>query len=111
MYRSRIQAIYDLLNQKGIDVGEDGKGRSAWTAALTLPPLKTVHVIALHDCDIVTYDRELLVVRLCYPVTHPNIGFEFCKGYYSRITDQLARPGYTHLRVATHPFFESNVGP
>jgi len=84
----RIQAIYDLLNQEGIDVGEDGKGRSAWTAYGYILALENSHVIALHDCDIVTYDRELLA-RLCYPVTHPNIGFEFCKGYYSRVTDQL----------------------
>jgi glucosyl-3-phosphoglycerate synthase len=84
----RIRAIYDLLNQNGIDVGEDGKGRSAWTAYGYILALENSHVIALHDCDIVTYERELLA-RLCYPVTHPNIGFEFCKGYYSRVTDQL----------------------
>ncbi|MCK7503292.1 MAG: hypothetical protein MZV70_03725 [Desulfobacterales bacterium] len=69
-------------------MGEDGKGRSAWTAYGYILALENSHVIALHDCDIVTYDRELLA-RLCYPVTHPNIGFEFCKGYYSRVTDQL----------------------
>lgn len=84
----RIQAIYDLLGQNGIEVGEDGKGRSAWTAYGYILALENSHVIALHDCDIVTYDRDLLA-RLCYPVTHPNIGFEFCKGYYSRVTDQM----------------------
>jgi glucosyl-3-phosphoglycerate synthase len=42
----------------------------------------------VHDCDIVTYDRELLA-RLCYPVAHPSLGFDFCKGYYARVTDQL----------------------
>jgi glucosyl-3-phosphoglycerate synthase len=84
----RIQAIYELLLRNGIDVGEDGKGRSAWTAYGYILALENSHVIALHDCDIVTYDRELLA-RLCYPVAHPNIGFEFCKGYYSRVTDQM----------------------
>ncbi|MGE5258923.1 MAG: glycosyl transferase [Hyphomicrobiales bacterium] len=84
----RIQAIYDLLSQNGIDVGDDGKGRSAWTAYGCILALENSEVIALHDCDIVTYNRELLA-RLCYPVTHPNIGFEFCKGYYSRVTDKL----------------------
>jgi glucosyl-3-phosphoglycerate synthase len=84
----RIQAIYDLLAENGIDVGEDGKGRSAWTAYGYILALENSHVIALHDCDVVTYDRELLA-RLCYPVAHPNIGFEFCKGYYSRVTDQM----------------------
>jgi glucosyl-3-phosphoglycerate synthase len=28
----RMEAIYALLGQNGIDVGEDGKGRSAWIA-------------------------------------------------------------------------------
>lgn len=85
---SRIEAIYRLLAEKGIDAGEDGKGRSAWTAYGYILALEDSHVIALHDCDIVTYDRELLA-RLCYPVAHPQIGFEFCKGYYSRVTDQM----------------------
>jgi len=84
----RIENLYSLLSQKGIDVGEDGKGRSAWTAYGYILALEDSHVIALHDCDIATYDRELLA-RLCYPVAHPNIGFEFCKGFYSRVTDQM----------------------
>ena len=42
-------------------------------------------VIALHDCDIVTYDR-ILLGRLIEPVANPNNDFEFCKGYYIRIS-------------------------
>jgi glucosyl-3-phosphoglycerate synthase len=42
----------------------------------------------LHDCDIRTYNRELLA-RLVYPVAHPSLGFDFCKGYYARVTTQL----------------------
>jgi glucosyl-3-phosphoglycerate synthase len=45
-------------------------------------------MVAVHDCDIVTYSREILA-RLCYPVAHPALGFDFCKGYYARVTDQL----------------------
>ncbi len=84
----RIGEVYKVLRENGIDVGQDGKGRSAWTAYGFILALENSHVIALHDCDIVTYDRELLA-RLCYPVAHPNIGFEFCKGYYSRHTDRM----------------------
>jgi glucosyl-3-phosphoglycerate synthase len=84
----RIENLYNLLSKEGIDVGEDGKGRSAWTAYGYILALEDSHVIALHDCDIATYNRELLA-RLCYPVAHPNIGFEFCKGFYSRVTDQM----------------------
>jgi glucosyl-3-phosphoglycerate synthase len=46
------------------------------------------HVIALHDCDILTYTRDL-PARLCYPVTNPNLDYDFCKGYYSRVSDRL----------------------
>lgn len=84
----RIGEIYQDLTNNGIDVGGDGKGRSAWTAYGYVLAREDSSVIALHDCDIVTYDRHLLA-RLCYPVAHPNIDFEFCKGYYSRLTDRM----------------------
>jgi glucosyl-3-phosphoglycerate synthase len=50
--------------------------------------MRDCDVIALHDCDIVNYERHLLA-RLCYPVAHPNLGFEFCKDYYARVTDRM----------------------
>ncbi|MDH4272110.1 MAG: glycosyl transferase, partial [Candidatus Aminicenantes bacterium] len=40
------------------------------------------------DCDIVRYDRSLLA-RLCYPVANPRSEYEFCKGYYARVTDRM----------------------
>jgi glucosyl-3-phosphoglycerate synthase len=83
-----IGNLYKLLAENGINVGDDGKGRSAWTAYGYILALEDSQVIALHDCDIVTYNRDLLA-RLCYPVAHPNIGFGFCKGYYSRVTDWM----------------------
>ena len=45
-------------------------------------------MIALHDCDIVNYDRQLLA-RLCYAIAHPHLPFDFCKGYYARVTDRM----------------------
>ena len=84
----KIEELYGLFAENGIDVGEDGKGRSAWIAYGYILALEESHVIALHDCDIATYNRDLLA-RLCYPVANPNIDFEFCKGYYSRVTDRL----------------------
>lgn len=84
----RMEKLYRILAENGIDVGEDGKGRSAWSAYGYILAREDSHVIALHDCDIVTYDRELLA-RLCYPVANPHVDFEFCKGYYSRVTDQM----------------------
>jgi len=53
-------------------------------------------VIALHDCDITTYNRELLA-RLCYPVANPNLGYEFCKGYYPRVSGKRMHGRVTRL--------------
>lgn len=84
----RIQALYQLLEKHGISAGPDGKGRSAWMAFGYVLARGQSDVIALHDCDILTYHRELLA-RLCYPVANPKMTFEFAKGYYSRVTDRL----------------------
>src|SRR3972149_1558078 len=79
----RIGEIYDTLTRNGLDVGQRGKGRSAWLAYGYVIGRGQSDVIALHDCDIVTYSREMLA-RLCYPIVNPNLDYVFCKGFYSR---------------------------
>lgn len=84
----RIQEIMKTLVTQEIDVGLPGKGQSCWIAFGYVLARRQSKVIALHDCDIVSYDRGYLA-RLCYPIANPNMGYEFCKGYYSRVTDRL----------------------
>lgn len=84
----RITEVYETLARNGLDVGEQGKGRSAWLAYGYVLARGRSDVIALHDCDIVTYNRELLA-RLCYPLANPNLDFVFCKGFYSRVTSKM----------------------
>jgi glucosyl-3-phosphoglycerate synthase len=84
----RIQKIYRLLEEKHLRVGGDGKGRATWLAYGYVLASRKSQFIALHDCDIINYDRELLA-RLCYPVVNPDLNYEFCKGYYSRVTDRM----------------------
>lgn len=84
----RIQRLFRLLEQHGLPAGQDGKGRSCWLSYGYLLATGDCEVIALHDCDIRNYDRRLLA-RLCYPVVNPHLGFEFCKGYYARVTDRM----------------------
>ncbi|MBW1679504.1 MAG: glycosyl transferase [Deltaproteobacteria bacterium] len=83
-----IRELYHILEKEGVSAGGDGKGRSAWMAYGYILSRESSQVIVLHDCDIVTYNRELLA-RLCYPVTNSNLDYEFCKGYYARVTDRL----------------------
>jgi glucosyl-3-phosphoglycerate synthase len=84
----RIGEVYETLTRNGLDAGLRGKGRSAWLAYGYVLARGKSDVIALHDCDIVTYSRELLG-RLCYPVANPNLNYVFCKGYYSRVTSKM----------------------
>jgi glucosyl-3-phosphoglycerate synthase len=84
----KLTGIYRDIESAGLPIGEPGKGRSAWMAYGYILSQQGFHVIALHDCDIVTYSRDLLA-RLCYPVTSPSLDYDFCKGYYSRVTDRL----------------------
>jgi glucosyl-3-phosphoglycerate synthase len=44
--------------------------------------------VAIHDCDILNYRRELLV-RLCFPVLHPEMAFQVSKGFSARFSTQL----------------------
>jgi glucosyl-3-phosphoglycerate synthase len=83
-----IQELLSLLEDHGLSAGQDGKGRSCWLAYGHFLAMGDCDIIALHDCDIVNYSRQLLV-RLLYPVTNPNLGFEFCKGFYARVTDRM----------------------
>jgi glucosyl-3-phosphoglycerate synthase len=84
----RIKRLYNLLNKNDLSPGESGKGRAVWMSLGFVLARQKSRVIAVHDCDIVNYSRELLA-RLCYPVANPNYEFEFCKGYYSRVTTRM----------------------
>jgi glucosyl-3-phosphoglycerate synthase len=84
----RITALVDLLRSEGLSPGPYGKGLAAWLAYGYVIADGRSDVIALHDCDIVTYSREL-VGRLIYPVVSTQLDFEFCKGYYGRVTNRM----------------------
>jgi glucosyl-3-phosphoglycerate synthase len=84
----RFLELYKLLEANDLSAGDDGKGRSAWTAYGYILAREESKVIGLHDCDIVNHSREL-VGRLFYPVASPHIDYAFCKGYYARVTDRM----------------------
>lgn len=82
----RLQALDALLREQGLAPRELGKGRNVWYCMGYTLATNRSESVALHDCDIVTYDRSLLA-RLIYPVAHPRFNYEFCKGYYARVAD------------------------
>ena len=77
---------------------ELGKGRNVWYCMGYILSLGNTEAIALHDCDIITYDRNLLA-RLVYPVANPRFNFDFCKGYYPRVSKKKVRGRVARLLV------------
>jgi len=80
----RLRKIDALLMEKGLAPEEPGKGRNVWYMFGYMLACDKVEAVALHDCDITTYSRDMLA-RLIYPVANPNFGYKFCKGYYARV--------------------------
>lgn len=80
----RLLELDGQLQAMGLAPNHMGKGRNVWYCYGYVLASGRGEAIALHDCDIVTYSRELLA-RLIYPVANPNFNYEFCKGYYARV--------------------------
>ncbi|HDN60125.1 MAG TPA: glycosyl transferase [Candidatus Marinimicrobia bacterium] len=104
----RVQRIFQDIQKREIHTGIQGKGQSVWIALGYLFAREDCDVIALHDCDIVTYDR-ILLGRLIEPAANPNNDFEFCKGYYLRIspTERAMKGRVTRLFVT--PFVDAMI--
>ncbi len=84
----RLSGLYEMLEANDLRIGPAGKGRGCWMAYGYVLASQQSDIIAVHDCDILNYDREMLA-RLCYPIANPSIDFEFCKGFYARLTDRM----------------------
>lgn len=80
----RLKALDKKLQNLGLAPTELGKGRNVWYCMGYILATEKAESVALHDCDILTYDRNLLA-RLIYPVANPQFNYEFSKGYYARI--------------------------
>jgi len=65
-----------------------GKGFNVWAAIGLLAIDGCAKTVALQDSDVTSFRRETLA-RLCFAALHPQLGYSFCKLYYSRVTDRL----------------------
>ena len=109
----RISRLLRSLAKRNLADSPPGKGRNVWLSLGAVLATARARVVAMHDCDIVNYSRELLT-RLCYPLANPALGFDFCKGYYARVSDRLhgrvtrllVAPLLRALRsiIGAHPF-------
>jgi glucosyl-3-phosphoglycerate synthase len=84
----RMRELLRALAEEGLHAGPPGKGRGVWLAFGVVLAADRARVIAVHDCDIRDYDREL-AARLAFPIANRNMNYEFAKGYYARAGDRL----------------------
>ena len=108
----RIKELYKDLTAEGFPgLDTPGKGRNVWTMIGYGLTDNDAYAFALHDCDIVNYNREI-PARLFYPIIHPALDFEFNKGFYSRVTTKLhgraTRLLYTPLINSLSKVFGTN---
>ncbi|MFC4260212.1 glycosyl transferase [Marinobacter lacisalsi] len=82
----RLRGIDLKLREQGLAPTEMGKGRNVWYCFGYVLASGRSRSVALHDCDILTYSRDMLA-RLIYPVANPAFNYMFCKGYYARVAD------------------------
>lgn len=82
----RLRRIDLKLREQNLAPTEMGKGRNVWYCFGYVLASGVGKSVALHDCDILTYSRDL-VARLIYPVANPGFNYMFCKGYYARVAD------------------------
>ena len=82
----RMRGIDLKLREQGLAPTEMGKGRNVWYCFGYVLAAGRSRSIALHDCDILTYSRDMLA-RLIYPVANPAFNYMFCKGYYARVAE------------------------
>ncbi len=94
----RLRALDAELQEKGLAPGEEGKGRNVWYCLGYMLASGKAEAIALHDCDITTYDRSLLA-RLIYPMANPQFSYQFAKGYYPRIANGSLNGRVTRLLI------------
>jgi len=95
----RMGRIQEKLASEGLAPTEPGKGCNVWYCFGYVQALGSVDAVALHDCDITTYDRSLLA-RLIYPVANPRFAYKFCKGYYARLGDDRLNGRVSRLLVS-----------
>ena len=94
-----LQRVYSQLGEQNLAPQERGKGSNVWYCLGYVQALGNIKAIALHDCDIKTYDRTLLA-RLLYPVANPSFNYQFCKGYYARVTENKLNGRVARLLVS-----------
>jgi glucosyl-3-phosphoglycerate synthase len=103
----KIVKLLEELKSEGINLLKyPGKGRDVWLA-MGIASIKS-YAIALHDADIVNYDK-MIPTKLLYPIVEPELDFKFSKGYYARVNLEKRIMYGRVFRLFLHPLFRAFV--
>jgi glucosyl-3-phosphoglycerate synthase len=83
-----LRSLCEEIEDQTVSLGPKGKGKAVWMAFGYLLGEGRVGCVALHDADLIGYQRSLLD-NLVFPVLHPSLDFSFCKAYDARFSDRL----------------------
>ena len=94
----RMLEMQARLENLGLAPQEPGKGKNVWSCIGYLIGCADSAVMAIHDCDILTYENEMLA-RLVYPVANPTFPYQVAKG---KLIEQIAQ-AFIFRRVGIVP--------
>ncbi len=92
-----LSAVFAAV-RPSLEIGPPGKGRDVWIALGYILGRGSFHAVGLNDADIVTYSREI-PMRLLAPLLHPDLSYDFSKGYYTRVSGSSMAGRVTRLLV------------
>jgi glucosyl-3-phosphoglycerate synthase len=83
--RNDSSSLMEQLRERDL-AANPGKGLNIWLALGWLATHRSSGTILVHDCDIANYELDI-AAALAMPVA--GMGYNFCKGYYSRVGEEL----------------------
>ncbi len=95
----RLRAIDSRLEALSLSPAEPGKGRNVWFCLGYTLARQDSSVVAVHDCDVVTYSADMLT-RLVYPVANPGFPYQMSKGFYPRVAEGKLNGRVSRLLVS-----------
>ncbi len=102
---SRVTQLLENLKTKGLDLLRfKGKGQAVWIG-LGIASLQA-EAIALHDADIITYDKSY-PLKLLFPLVEKDLGISFNKAYYARIGGEPQRFHGRVMRLFVTPLLSA----
>jgi glucosyl-3-phosphoglycerate synthase len=97
----RVTQILETLRDRNLNLlNYKGKGRAVWLG-LGIASLEA-DAIALHDADIITYDRTY-PLKLLFPLLEKEFGIAFNKAYYARISSESRKLNGRVMRLFVTP--------